>query len=329
MEYRKLGDTDIQVSAVAMGCWQIAGDAVWGDQDRNTSISTVHAALDAGVNFFDTAEAYSDGESEVVLGQALADRRSEAIVASKVGRNNLAGEYVRKACEASLQRLGMDYLDLYQIHWPNPKIPLSDTMETLLKLKDEGKIRAIGVSNFGTRGLSELLEGWGCETNQLPYNLIWRAIEYDIQPMCAENGIGILCYSPLAQGLLTGKFRTPEEVPEGRARSRHFSRTRPQVRHTEEGCEEETFTAIGKFVQICEEMGKPMHEVALAWLLHQPAVTAVLAGARSPEQIHKNIRGADLELSAEVLTELNDATETLKQALGPNPDMWQSKSRTY
>ncbi len=329
MEYRKLGDTDIQVSVVAMGCWQIAGDAVWGDQDQSTSIKTVHAALEAGVNFFDTAEAYSDGESEVVLGKALADRRSEAIVASKVDRNNLAGPFLRKSCEASLQRLGMDYLDLYQIHWPNPKIPLLDTMETMLKLKEEGKIRAIGVSNFGARGLTELMTNWRCESNQLPYNLIWRAIEYEIRPMCEKHGIGILCYSPLAQGLLTGKFRNADEVPEGRARSRHFSKTRPEARHSENGCEQETFEAIGKFLQICEEMGKPTHEVALAWLLHQPVVTSVLAGARSPEQLHKNIKSVELKLSASDIAKLNEATDPLKKTLGTNPDMWQSKSRVY
>jgi myo-inositol catabolism protein IolS len=327
LKYRRLGQTDIDVSVIAMGCWQIAGDAVWGDQDHRVSIETVHAALDAGVNFFDTAEVYSGGESEVVLGQALACRRSEAVIATKVSRTNLAAEDVRKACEGSLRRLGTDYIDLYQMHWPNPDIPLSETMEALSKLKEEGKIRAVGVSNFGTRGLPELLESYECASNQLPYNMLWRAIEYDIKPMCVENGISILCYSPLAQGLLTGKFSSPDDVPDTRARTRHFSKNRPRARHRDKGCEEETFATIKKIRENCEKIGRPMQEVALAWLLHQQGVTSVLAGARSPEQLRQNVGGAELELPVEVLGKLNDATAKLKQILGTNPDMWQSKSR--
>ncbi|MGD9100672.1 MAG: aldo/keto reductase, partial [Anaerolineae bacterium] len=161
----------------------------------------------------------------------------------------------------------------------------------------------------------------------LPYSLLWRAIEYQIRQKCIDEGLGILCYSPLAQGLLTGKFSSPDEVPVGRARTRHFSAQRPQVRHGEAGCEVQVFAAIEKMRRICDEMGQPMAKVALAWLSRQPGVTSVIAGARKPEQIQQTALAADLELSPETVGALSEATEKVKRALGPNPDMWQSESR--
>lgn len=231
MQYRRLGKTDITVSIVAMGCWALAGGSMWGRQDEAESIATVRAGLDAGVNFFDTAEGYGGGDSEAVLGRALAGRRHEAVIATKVSRSHLAGDEVLRACERSLQRLKTDYIDLYQIHWPSRTAPLEETMETLERLREQGKVRAIGVCNFGVGDLSDLLKvGWA-ETNQLPYSLLWRAIEHQILRKCVDEGIGILCYSPLVQGLLTGKFSSADDVPEERARTRLFSGNRPQSRH--------------------------------------------------------------------------------------------------
>ena len=326
MKYRKLGQTDITVSVVAMGCWAIVGDATWGPQDKADSIAAIRAALDAGVNFFDTAEMYGNGYSEELLGQALEGRRHEAVIASKVSPEHMTADQVIRACEGSLKRLRTDYIDLYQIHWPSRTVPLAETMAALEKLKQQGKIRAIGVSNFGVGDLADLLAIGRPETNQLPYSLLWRAIEYGIQQRCIEHGIGILTYSSLAQGLLTGKFTSPDQVPDGRARTRHFSRDRPQTRHGETGCEAETFAAIERIRQISERVAQPMSQVALAWLLAQPGVTAVIAGARTPEQIRHNAAAADLELTPEVVAELAEATEELKHRLGPNPDMWLSQA---
>jgi myo-inositol catabolism protein IolS len=327
MKTCKLGQTDITVSVVALGCWAFAGGRVWGPQDEAESIATVRAALDAGVNFFDTAEGYGDGDSEAVLGRALAGRRHEAVIATKVSRSHLSGDEVREACERSLRRLQTDTIDLYQVHWPSRTVPLDETMEALEKLREQGKVRAIGVCNFGVGDLSDLLKAGRTETNQLPYSLLWRAVEYQIRQQCVDERVGILCYSPLAQGLLTGKFGSPDEVPAGRARTRHFSSARPQVRHGEAGCEAETFAAIERIRTMCDEIHRPMAQVALAWLLHQPGVTAVIAGARNPDQIRQTAQAADLELSPETLGELTEATEPLKRILGPNPDMWQSESR--
>lgn len=327
MKYRKLGRTDIEVSVVAMGCWALAGDATWGPQAESDSIATVRAALDVGVNFFDTAEGYGDGESEEALGRALAGRRHEAVIATKVSRANLAGGEVRQACERSLRRLQTDTIDLYQIHWPSRTVALDETMTTLENLREQGKVRAIGVCNFGVQDLSDLFEIGRVETNQLPYSLLWRAIEYAIQPMCVEAGLGILCYSPLVQGLLTGKFASPDEVPDGRARTRLFAGDRPGSRHGEAGCEAETFVALEEIRRISGGIGQPMTRVAIAWLLHRPGVTSVIAGARRPDQVEQTAQAADLPLSPETVGQLAGATDEVKRILGSNPDMWQSESR--
>jgi aryl-alcohol dehydrogenase-like predicted oxidoreductase len=310
-----------------MGCWAIAGDWVWGEQDEKDSIATIRTALDLGVNLFDTAEGYGDGYSEIVLGKALAGRRQEAVIATKVSSNHLSGEEVQKACHRSLQRLNTDYIDLYQVHWPNWDIPIAETLEALEKLRQEGKVREIGVCNFGTEDLSSLLSVGRCATNQLPYSLLWRAIEHGLQQQCLDNDVDILCYSPLAQGLLTGKFASADDVPEGRARTRHFSKERPLTRHGENGHEMETFVTIDGIRHICAKIDVPMAEVALAWLLHQPGVTTVLAGARHPGQIEQNVQAAALDLPPEIVRELTEATEALKLKLGTNLDQYQSDSR--
>ncbi|MCZ7542976.1 MAG: aldo/keto reductase [Anaerolineae bacterium] len=327
MEYRRLGTTGVTVSAVAMGCWAIAGDWVWGEQDEQASIATIHAALDAGINFFDTAEAYGDGASETLLGKALAGRRHGVVIATKVSDAHLHRDALLQACERSLKRLNTDYIDLYQIHWPNWEVPLAETVEALDRLQQQGKVRAVGVSNFGVRDLTDLLALGRCVTNQLPYSLLWRAIEFEIRQKCIDNDVGILCYSPLSQGLLTGKFASADDVPETRARTRFFSSERRLTRHGEDGCEAETFAAVSAIRRICAAIGAPMEQVALAWLLRQPGVTAVLAGARTPDQIRQNADAAQLHLSPDVVDALTAATDALKGRLGPNPDQYQSVAR--
>ncbi len=327
MQYRQLGSSGFNVSVVAMGCWAIAGDAVWGAQDEREAIAAIHHALELGINLFDTAEAYGDGNSEVILGKALQGRRDEAIIASKVSAEHLAPGELQAACERSLRRLGTDHIDLYQVHWPNPQIPIGETLQALEDLRRQGKVRAIGVCNFGPRDFADLLAAGGSASNQLPYSLLWRGIEYEVRSQCVESGTGILCYSPLAQGLLTGKFASAADVPDGRARTRHFSGRRPLARHGEPGCEAETFRAVERVRRISQRIGLPMAQVALAWVLHQPGVTTVLAGARRPQQIEENAQAAEVTLSPEVLAELDQATAELKRILGTNLDQYQSASR--
>jgi aryl-alcohol dehydrogenase-like predicted oxidoreductase len=328
MQYQRLGRSDLEVSRVALGCWAISTkDFFWDHQAREDSVAAIHASLDAGVTFFDTAPAYGNGESEEILGQALGPNRPKVVVATKVPPTHLEPALLRQSCEASLRAVGTDYIDLYQVHWPNPKLPWEPTYRTLEALKAEGKIRALGVSNFGVSFLDEVRRAGPVESNQLPYSLLWRPIEFEILPRCVEQEIGVLCYSPLCQGLLTGKFRVPDEVPDKRARSRLFSAQRAMTRHGEPGCQDQAFAALRDLATIAAELGQPLGRISMAWLLCQPGVTAVVAGARNAEQALENARAAELALDADVVQRLGCVTETVKNLLGPNADPWEHVSR--
>ena len=327
MKYRTLGQTNIRVSTLCMGCWGLANDFHWGPQDDADSIATVHAALDAGVTFFDTAESYGDGHADEVLGRALQGIRHEVIIASKVSGGNLAPDDLIRSCETSLHRLNTDYLDLFQIHWPSRAIPLTESWAAMERLQREGKVRALGVSNFGVIDLPELLKVGFPLSNQLPYNLLFRAVEFGVQQLCVANDISILAYSPLMHGLLTGKFASMDAMPVTRARTRHFSPRWPHIRHHEPGCEAETSAALQAIRQISEETGHAMTHLALAWLLRQPGVTSVITGMRRPDQARDSALAADIDLSPDLLHRLDLATRPVKEALGPNLDMWQTEPR--
>lgn len=322
MQLRQLGNSSLMVSPIAVGYWGIVGGDYWGAQDEQDTINATQAALDAGINFFDTAEGYGDGYSEAMLGRALGSRRNEAIIASKVSQKNLAPADVRQACERSLKRLQSDVIDLYQVHWPSRQTPFEDTMSALLDLQSQGKIRVIGVSNFGALDMPDMLQCGRYDANQLPYSLLWRAIEFDIQPQCVERNIGILPYSPLNQALLAGRYSNADEMPYQRTRTRHFRPDRRDSRHGKPGFENETFAAVAAIREICADIGEEMAHVALAWLLHKPAVSSVLAGARNAQQVESNAYAGNLTLSDETMRRLDAATDELKRKLGPDPDMW-------
>lgn len=217
---------------------------------------------------------------------------------------------------------------VYQIHWPNSGVPIGETMGALEKLREQGKIRAIGVCNKGVHDLTELLEVGRCETNQISYSLIWRVSEKELQPFCVEKGIGIICWGPLMEGFLTEKFKSPDDFPDSRARTRHFSRNRPGTNHGEDGQEEETFAAIDRVRSIAEETGHPMAAVSIAWLLYRPGVTTVLAGSRRPAQIRQNALAGESDLSADTIKNLADATEELKSRFGTNQCMYSPAETT-
>jgi len=327
MKYKKLGISDLKVSTIAMGCMAIAGGITFGSQDEKQAIDAIKTAYNCGINFFDTAEAYENGYSEELVGRGLEDCRSKVIIASKVSKEHLKPKDVKKACENSLKRLRTDYIDVYYIHWPNLEIPFAETMGAMEELKQEGKIRVIACSNFGKNDFKNLLSKGRVEANQLPYNMLFRAIEFDIVDLCIKNNVSITCYSPLAQGLLTGKFKSPDDVPEGRAGTRHFSCKRPMARHSEKGAEKETFNVINEIRKISHDLNISMPQLSLAWILNQQGITSVVAGARNPEQVNMNVKAAETELTSDVLEKLNKITETLKNKLGNNPDMWQTESR--
>ncbi len=328
MQYTRLGHSEIEVSRMALGCWPFAGGAVWGTQDDADSIAAVHSSLDNGVNFFDTAEGYNDdSNSEAILGVALQGRRETAVVATKVGPRGLHPKVIEEHCDGSLRRLQTDYIDLYQIHWPNHDVSIEDTMSALFKLRDAGKIRVLGVCNFGVDDLGDILDCGEIVTDQLPYNLLWRAIEFEIAPRCVNRGVGIICYSPLAQGLLAGLYNSADEVPPGLARSRHFSSKRELTVHGEEGQEAKTFAAINRINNVAASLGEHPAKISLAWLLHQSGVSSLLVGARNADEVALNIPAFDYVLDEDAIDALSAATAELKDALGDNADMWHSPSR--
>ena len=313
MEYRKLGRTGIEVSVVCCGTMAMAPHRTYGQPDDDASIAAVRAALALGINFFDTAENYGDGYAEEVLGRALEGRRDEAVIATKVAPDHLRAADLVRACESSLRRLRTDRIDLYQVHWPNHQVPLAETLGALERLREKGKIIQWGVSNFGKFDLRELLDLSRPEVNQLPYSLLWRAIEHDVVPACVKNEFSIICYSPMAQGILTGKFAGPQDVPAERRRARY-------CRDNVIGL---AFDVVAELRSISAETGEAMADIALAWLLSRPGVTSAIAGARSAEQVAENARAGELVLPQALLGRLTHVSDRLKASLDANPDMWQ------
>ena len=299
MKYRRLGKTGWDVSAVSMGCWGIGGQ--WGEVSERQAIRTVHAALDAGVSLFDTADSYGLGQSEILLGKALADRRSAGYVATKVGNwarrqddpPGLKSIYsIIGCCHASLYRLGMDTIDLYQCHVGSPERP-EIFVEAFELLKEQGKIRHYAISTNDLSALKSLDVNGQCAACQINYSILNRTAERDILPHCRDQDIGVLLRGPIAQGLLTGKFdettRFDDMVrsgwnPGGAARNTFLSRIE-----------------IASRLRDVPRPGQSMLEMALQFTLAHPAVTCPIPGMKSPEQARANAAAADGELEAKQL----------------------------
>jgi len=313
LKYRRLGSSDLEVSVLGLGCFAFGGDHetmahlgkelaklhanVWGPQDEKDTFETVKAALDAGINYFDNAESYGGGHAEEAMGRALKASgydRSEYAIATKVSEAYLSPELLREHLEQSLKRIGTDYIDVYQIHWHSraalkserypdrpltEEVPLETTLQALDQLRKEGKIRHIGVCNFGVQDLTRAINtGIPIVSNQISYSLLWRGIEDSVVPLCIKHNISILPWGPILQGLLAGKF-TPENIPEGRARSRLFANTRPAQRHGEPGLEKEVWEALKHIEEISKKVPASMSDTSLAWLLHKPGVTSLMMGS--------------------------------------------------
>lgn len=328
MEYRPLGNSGLRVSALSFGAWQIGDPAYWGADEAHDADAAVGAALDGGINLFDTAEGYGNGASEEALGKALGARRAEVVLASKVFPQHCAPADLRASCEASLRRLGTDRIDLYQVHWPPRQVGFDEVAATLVALRDEGKIGHIGLSNFGVRDQADWLRVGPAVSNQLGYNLVYRAIEHGILPACRENGLGVLVYMPLMQGLLSGRWRTIDEIPPKRRRMRMFAGSREGARHGEPGCEALLLETLASLRAIASDLGVPMARLSLAWAMAQPGVASVIIGARNAAQLRENLAAATLSLNADDLARIDAATAALKTALGPNADLWESAANS-
>lgn len=298
MEFRKLGS--LNVSLVGIGCnnfgWRI---------DAAGTAAVVDAALDAGINFFDTADCYGAGQSEEFLGKALKGRRNKAIIATKFGikmGEDMEGarpEYVRQALDASLKRLQVDTIDLYQIHQPDPETPIADTLQALNEAAKAGKVREIGCSNFSAEQMSAARDTPGpryFSSVQNDYSLIHREPEAQVLPECAREGAGFLPYFPLANGLLTGKYRKGEPFPES---SRGKDAFGPKLFTPENVDRAEALIAFA------ESKGHSLLELAFSWLAAHPEVSSIIAGAKTPQQVRANSSAASWKLTAADLAEVD------------------------
>jgi myo-inositol catabolism protein IolS len=319
MQLRKLGRSDIQLSPIIMGLWQAGKDMWVGIDDRQTN-SAIRAACDAGITTFDTAEAYGKGHSEQVLASATREIRDKLIYATKVFANHLKHDQIFGACHRSLKNLQTHYIDLYQIHWPagsfgTKKVPIGETMGALNKLKEQGKIRSIGVSNFSRAQLQEALEYGQIDSLQPPYSLFWRHVEKDAMSFCVENNITILAYAPMAQGLLTGKFGPDHKFAQGDIRAKNRLFQPDMYARVQE--------ALSKLRPIAEKKSVTPGQLALAWVISHRE-TCAIAGARNADQAVENAAAAAISLAYDELSELDEIGRTVTDNLDENPVMWNS-----
>jgi aryl-alcohol dehydrogenase-like predicted oxidoreductase len=342
MIYRNIKGTELNLSVIGTGCWAFGGGDYWGALDQADATAVVHASVDHGINYFDTAEVYNEGRSESSLGIAIKGiSRDKLVIGTKISPSNAYPETLVKRCEESLKRLQTDYIDIYMIHWPvhphsirhftgdeaviNNPPSISGAFEAMKRLKKEGKVRYIGLSNFSKKRLNEdIPAGVKVVVNELPYNLLCRAIEYDTLPYCTQNGIGVIGYMTLLQGILTGKYASLDDVPEWQRRTRHFSFTgSPKSRHGEPGFEPETAAALKGIGLISKKYGIKMSELAAKWVINS-GITCALVGARNVRQLEENVKSLEAPVTAEIVRELNQVTDLLKEKMGNHLDYYES-----
>lgn len=346
MKLREIGSSGIRVHPIGMGCWAYGGGAYWGKQSQKDVQQIVDAALDNGVNLFDTAEMYNDGKSEAALGEALKHRRQEAIIMTKISPQFCRRGMVEKHCDASLKRLSTDYIDCYVVHWPFQlnslkhmtkdsslltPIDSREAFDELNTLILKGKVRTLGVSNFGVKQLKEAFDcGAPICLNQITYNLLSRAIEAEILPFCREHNISIIGSMALQQGLLAGIYATPDQVPPAQAHSRHFSieRSGEYGRHHGPGAEKEIFDALKQIGQIAQELMVSMAQIAIAWVLAKKGIAATLVGSRNLQEFLMNLQAAELSLSDETIAQLDSITQKVLVKLGYNADYYEDKDNS-
>lgn len=330
MNLVKLGNSDLEVSQIALGAWAIGG-WMWGGSDRKDALRALHAAIDTGISSIDTAPVYGFGRSEQIVGEAIQGKREKVQILTKYGlrwdtdqgdfffptRTNdgtainihrYAGkESILMECEESLRRLRTDYIDLYQIHWPDPTTPIEETMEAMELLIKQGKVRAAGVCNYSKEEMQEAVNNLDLVSNQVPYSMVRRDIEDEIIPFCVENNIGILAYSPLQRGILSGKIKPNHQFRGGDSR--------PETPYYELG----NIIRINNFLEqirpLADDKGVSLAQLILRWTLQRPGITCLLAGVRNEEQLAENAGALTFELSESELDTINGYLEKLELIL--------------
>jgi len=312
MKYRSLGRTGVSVSPVCLGAMMFGA---WGNPDHDESVAVIHAALDAGINFIDTADVYSAGESEKIVAKALQGRRDDVVLATKVHGGmgsdpNMQGNsrrWIIRECENSLERLQTDYIDLYQIHRPEPDTDIDETLGALTDLVHQGKVRYLGSSTFPASAIVEAQ--WAAERRQRerfvceqpPYSILVRGVEADVLPTCQRHGMGVIPWSPLAGGWLSGKWRKG-----GTDLTSHRANRIPARYDLSVPGNQEKLEAADALGRLADDAGIPLVQLAVAWVIRNPAVTAAIIGPRTMEQFTSQLGAADVELSDDVLDRIDE-----------------------
>lgn len=318
MKYRKLGNSGLKISEIGLGSWLTYGKAV----ENQTAYDCVHKAYELGINFFDTANAYEGGRAEVVLGEALkAYERSSYVVATKLffpmgkgpNERGLSRKHIFEQCDASLKRLGLDYIDLYQCHRFDPETPMEETLYALDDLVRQGKVLYTGVSEWSAAQIEKAV-GIGKEyklrpliSNQPIYNMIERYIEQEVLPVSTQNGIGQIVFSPLAQGILTGKYMPNTEKPSD---SRAANDSTNWVINSY--FRNDVLVCVQKLNTLAQELGLTLSQLALAWILRHEGISSAIIGASRPQQIEENVKAVGVKLSGDTLAEINRILEEIK-----------------
>ncbi|MFZ2447275.1 MAG: aldo/keto reductase [Syntrophobacteraceae bacterium] len=320
IEKIRFGRTDLQVSPLVLGTW-VTGGWAWGGSDEREGLDAILRALELGVNFIDTAPVYGFGKSELIVGKALKEwgRRDDVVVATKCGlewdekeriRRNSSPERIFKEVDDCLSRLGIDRIDLFQIHWPDPNVAFEESMNAMLKVRDQGKIRCIGVSNFNRDELAGIAKAGPVLSLQPPFNVFEREAEGELLPFCIENGIATLAYGGLCRGLLTGKFTGNEQFPRGDLR-RGDPKFKPDRFR-------KYVKAANEIKKLAESYGKTCAQFSLKWALQQPGITCVIAGARTAGQAEDNAGACGWTIKADDLQKVEKIlAKHISEPVGP------------
>ena len=328
MQTRQLGQSDLRITPIVLGTWALGG-WLWGGTARNRATEAIQAAIAEGINCIDTAPAYGFGLCEELVGQAIRGRRGKVLVATKCGLvwderpgntfyfdtkddagrpvrmfKNLRKTSVFRECDASLTRLGVDEIDLYQCHWPDGNTAGEETVEALLTLQERGKIRHFGVSNFSAAQLAEFRRYGPLTSDQPKYSLLSRDVEKEVLPFCREHKLGVICYSPLERGLLTGKVTKDQEFPENDGR-RNQPWFQPKARAA-------ALAALEEIRPLARKLGVSLGQLCTAWVAAQPGVTAAIVGARDGQQARENAVAGELVLDADVVSRIREVFEPVK-----------------
>jgi aryl-alcohol dehydrogenase-like predicted oxidoreductase len=330
MELRKLGNTNVKVTPLAFGAWAIGG-WLWGRAEEKDALRAIRASHDLGITSIDTAPVYGFGKSEELVGRAMTGvSRDKYQILTKYGMNwqTQEGEFyfdtfdnedkpvkmykfagkqqVKKECEASLRRLKTDYIDLYQIHWPDNSTPISDTMEAVGQLIKEGKVRAAGVCNYSAQQVEEALKTLDIVSNQVPYSMAQRGIEKEVVPQALKRGLGILPYSPLQRGILTGKIKPDHQFSQGD--------TRPMSMYYKPENISRINSMLEKLKPFAEAHNATLSQLVINWTVHRPAIACVLVGARDEKQVKDNAKALDFKISDEEMKKINAIVDQLSLA---------------